>query len=61
MSINYATLLADLFVYSYYAEYLQKTKRKLSHKVNLSFRHIGVVLSQNNQYFSDCLHFDISE
>ena len=60
MGTNCAPLLADLFLYSYEAEFIQNLikdgKRALASKFNLTFRYIDDVLSLNNSQFSDHLH-----
>ena len=59
MGTNCAPLLADLFLYSYEAEFipglLQKGEMNLAQSFNLTFRYIDDVLSLNNR-FSDHLH-----
>ena len=54
----YAPLLADLFLYSYENEFLDKLikegKRKLARKFNLSYRYIDDdLISFNNKRFKD--------
>merc|ERR1711860_20912 len=60
MGTNCAPLLADLFLHSYEAEFLQgllqKKYRKLAQTFNFSFRYIDDVLSPNNSRFCDYLH-----
>ena len=61
MGTNCAPLLADLFLYSYEAEFIQnllkdKTKKHLAKSFNFTFRYIDDVLSLNNHHFSECLH-----
>ena len=60
MGTNCAPLLADLFLYSYEADFIQgliKDKKKnLALSFNLTFRYIDDVLSLNNPSFSDYLH-----
>ena len=55
MGTNCAPLLADLFLYSYEAEFIQKLlsqkKKKLAVAFNLTFRYIDDVLSINNEHF----------
>jgi hypothetical protein len=55
MSTNWATLLADLFLYSYEAEFIQKLlhekKKYLDVAFNSTFRYIDDVLSINNNQF----------
>ena len=57
MGTNCAPLLADLFLYSYEADFkqglLKKIKRKLARSFNLTFRYIDDVLSLNNYRFGD--------
>ena len=61
MGTNCAPLLADLFLYSYEAEFMQEQLRKgnknLASKFNLTFRYIDDVLSINNDAISNYLHF----
>ena len=51
------TLLADLFLYSYENEFLDKLikegKRKLARKFNLSYRYIDGLISFNNKRFKE--------
>ena len=60
MGTNCAPLLADLFLYSYEAEFIQhlmKTKqKKLAQSFNFTFRYIDDVLSLSNPKFGDYLH-----
>ena len=60
MGTNCAPLLADLFLYSYEAEFIQNLikegNRTLAKMFNLTFRYIDDVLSLNNKVFSDNLH-----
>ena len=60
MGTNCAPLLADLFLYSYEAEFIQglmqKKQKKLAQSFNFSFRYIDDVLSLNNPHFKDYLH-----
>ena len=60
MGTNCAPLLADLFLYSYEAEFVQSLvkqgNRTLAKMFNLTFRYIDDVLSLNNKLFSDFLH-----
>ena len=55
MSTNCAPLLADLFLYSYEAEFFQKPphekKKYLAVAFNSTFRYIDDVLSINNNQF----------
>ena len=59
---NCAPLLADLFLYSYENESLDKLvkegKRKLARKFNLSYRYIDDLISFNNKRFKEFI-FDI--
>ena len=54
---NCASLLADLFLYSYEADFIQgflnKNENKLSRSFNFTFRYIDDVLSLNNSRFGD--------
>ena len=59
MGTNCAPLLADLFLYSFEAEFLDGLKKKdkhLARSFNFSFRYIDDVLSLNNARFGDYLH-----
>jgi hypothetical protein len=60
ISTNCAPLLADLFLHSYKADFLQgivkKKERTLAQSFNYSFRYIDDVLSLNNPRFGDYLH-----
>ena len=60
MGTNCAPLLADLFLYSYEADFLDgliKNKdKKLAKSFNFSFRYIDDVLSLNNSRFGDYIH-----
>ena len=53
MGTNCAPLLADLFLYSYENEFLDKLikegKRKIARKFNLSYRYIDDLISFNNK------------
>jgi hypothetical protein len=55
MGTNCALLLADLFLYSYEAEFIQKLlhekKKYLAVAFNSTFRYIDDVLSINNNHF----------
>ena len=57
MGTNCATLLADLFLYSYEAEFIQwllkKNETKLTRSFNFTFRYIDDALSLNNSRFGD--------
>ena len=60
MGTNCAPLLADLFLYSYEAEFIQKTLRDKNRKqssFNFTFRYIDDVLSLNNKTFHEYLDF----
>jgi hypothetical protein len=63
MGTNCATLLADLFLYSYEADFIQgllkKNEKKLTRSFNFTFRYIDDVLSLNNSRFGnfvDCIY-----
>ena len=60
MGTNCAPLLADLYLYSYEAEFIQKLlkrgQKKLARSFNSTFRYIDDVLSLNNPNFGDHLH-----
>ena len=60
MGTNCAPLLADLFLYSYEAEFLQhllsQNKKQLASSFNLTFRYIDDVLSINNNNFQNYVH-----
>jgi hypothetical protein len=63
MGANCATLLADLFLYSYEADFIQglfkKNEKKLTRSFNFTFRYIDDVLSLNNSRFGnfvDCIY-----
>ena len=57
MATNCAPLLADLFLYSYEADFIQgllkKNEKKLARSFNFTFRYIDDVLSLNNCRFGD--------
>ena len=57
MGTNCAPLLADLFLYSYEAEFIQgldqKGEKKLVQSINFTIRYIDDVLSLNKNRFSD--------
>ena len=59
MGTNCAPLLADLFLYSYENEFLDKLikegKRKLARKFNLSYRYIDDLISFNNKRFKEVI------
>ena len=58
--LNCAPLLADLFLYSYEAEFIQTLiksgKRQLANSFNFIFRYIDDVLSLNNSKFGDYIN-----
>jgi hypothetical protein len=60
IGINCAPLLADLFLYSYEAEFVQKllrnSNKKLAVSFNHAFRYIDDVLSINNHNFHNYVH-----
>ena len=60
MGTNCAPLLADLYLYSYEAEFMQgllkRGQKKLAQSFNYTYRYIDDVLSLNNSTFSDHLH-----
>ena len=60
MGTNCAPLLADLFLYSYEAEFIQQLlankKKNIAQKFNNTFRYIDDVLSLSNTSFSNYLH-----
>ena len=57
MGANCAPLLADLFLCSYEANFIQgllkKNEKKLAQSFNFTFRYIDDVLSLNNYRFGD--------
>ena len=59
MGTNCAPLLADIFLYSYEAEFLQSLlpngKKKLASQFNFTYRYIDDVLSINNPDFENYL------
>ena len=59
MGTNCAPLLADLFLYSYENEFLDKLikegKRKLATKFNLSYHYIDDLISFNNRRFKESI------
>ena len=61
MGTNYVPLLADLFLYSYESEFLQKlVKDKKIHEARafkFTYRYIDDVLSINNSRFAEFLPF----
>jgi hypothetical protein len=60
LGTNCAPLLADLFLYSYEADFIQgflkKNEKKLARSFNFTFRYIDGVLSLNNSRFGDFVH-----
>jgi hypothetical protein len=60
MGTNCAPLLADLFLYSYEAEFIQgllkKNEKKLARSFIFMFRYIDDVLSLNNSRFGDFVY-----
>ena len=61
MGTNCAPLLADLFLYSYEAEFvqslLQAGKKHLAQQFNFTYRYIADVLSLKNTKFAEYLEF----
>ena len=61
MGTNCAPLLADLFLYSYDAEFvqslLQAGKKYLAQQFNFTYRYIDDVLSLKNTKFAEYLEF----
>ena len=59
MGTNCAPLLADIFLYSYEAEFIQSLlsagKKRLASQFNFTYRYIDNVLSINNQDFENYL------
>ena len=59
MGTNCAPLLADIFLYSYEADFIQSLlstgKKQLASRFNLTYRYIDDVLSINNQEFENYL------
>ena len=57
MGTNCAPLLADVFLYSYEADFiqslLQRKDKKLAQSFGFTFRYIDDVLSLNNSKFGD--------
>ncbi len=57
MGTSCAPLIADLFLYSYDADFIQgflkKNEQKLARSFNFTFRYIYDVLSLNNSRFGD--------
>jgi len=60
MGTNCAPHLADLFLHSYEAEFVQellrKGEKKLAPSFNYTFRYIDDVLSLNNKNFRNVIH-----
>ena len=60
MGTNCAPLLADIFIYSYEAEFIQTLirsgKRHLAKSFNFTYRYIDDVFSLNNHKFSDYVY-----
>jgi hypothetical protein len=56
MGTNCAPFLADLFLYSYEADFIQgllkKNEKKLARSLDFTFRYIDDVLSLHNSRFS---------
>ena len=61
MGTNCAPLLADLFLYSYEAEFvqslLQAGKKHLAQQFNFTYRYIDDVLSLKNTKFAEYLEY----
>ena len=61
MCTNCAPLLADLFLYSYEAEFVQSLlkagKKHLAQQFNFTYRYIDDVLSLKNTKFAEYLEF----
>ena len=59
MGTNCAPLLADIFLYSYEAEFIQSllsaSKKRLASQFNFTYRYIDDVLSNNNPDFENYL------
>ena len=59
MGTNCAPLLADIFLYSYKAEFTQALlstgKKQLASRFNLTYRYFDDLLSINNQEFENFL------
>ena len=57
MGTHFALFLADLFLYSYEADFLhglhKKNEKKLARSFNVTFRYIDDALSLNNSRFGD--------
>ena len=65
MGTKCAPLLADLFLYSYEADFIQgllkKNEKKLARSFNFTFRYIDNVLSINNSRFGDFVELEIKD
>ena len=61
MGTNCAPLLADLFLYSYEAEFIQMLLNRGEKRFNFTYRYIDDVLSLNNPKFSEYLHHIYSD
>ena len=65
MGTNCAPLLADLFLYSYEADFIQgflkKNEKKLARSFNFTFRYIDNVLSLNSSRFGDFVEIEIKD
>ena len=61
MATNCAPLLADLFLYSYKAEFVQSLiqagKKHLAQQFNITYRYIDDVFSPKNTKFAEYLEF----
>ena len=53
MGTSCAPLLADVFIYSHEADFIEKNEKKLARSFNFTFRYIDDVLSLNNSRFGD--------
>jgi hypothetical protein len=57
MGTNCAPLLAELFLYSYEADFIQrllkKNEKKLARSFNFTFRYMDDALLLNNSWFGD--------
>ena len=53
MGTSCAPLFADVFIYSYEADFIEKNQKKLARSFNFTFRYIDDVLSLNNSRFGD--------
>jgi hypothetical protein len=53
MGTDCAPLLADLFLYSYNAEFVMGLKKKLAMSFNHTYRYIDNVIRINDHYFHD--------